>query len=179
MDFKRSILLTHSRSQATKIADYVGTNEARFGQLVGVFMAGPYRTTQRAAWPISLCIERHPALLHPHLKKIIAHLRTPEAQISVVRNVIRMLQFVNIPPSLQGTVLDICFNYLQSREMPVAVKIFSMTVAANLARHEPSLARELRLIIEDQISWSSPAFVSRARKVLREMETDNGLKGTF
>jgi len=169
MDFKKSILLTHSRSQATKIADYVGASEARFGKLIGVFMGGPYRITQRAAWPLNICVERHPGLLLPHLKKILAHLRSPEAQISVIRNVVRMLQFVDIPPPLQGNVLDICLTFLQSRETPVAVKVFSMTVAANIAQREPSLARELRLIIGDQISSSSPSFVSRARKVLRTL----------
>ena len=52
MDLKKAILKEHSRAQAAKIADYVGNNEARFKELVHVYLAGPYRITQRAAWPL-------------------------------------------------------------------------------------------------------------------------------
>jgi hypothetical protein len=60
MDLRKAILKGHTRDQATKIADYVGNNEALFKELVDVYLAGPYRITHRAAWPLSICVECYP-----------------------------------------------------------------------------------------------------------------------
>ena len=49
MDLKREILKEHSKRQAHKVADYVRDNTKRFENLVNVYLAGPYRVTQRSA----------------------------------------------------------------------------------------------------------------------------------
>lgn len=154
-----------------KVVDYVGNNPARFKVLVEVFLSGPYRTTQRAAWPLSYCAEREPALIVPHLGHILKHLKKPGIHDAVKRNTMRLLQFVAIPKRYQGQVADHCFAYLQNPKEPVAIRAFSMTVLAAIARHNPGLRQELAIIIEDQLPFGSPAFVSRGRKVLREIKT--------
>jgi len=170
MDLKRAILQRHSKAKATEIADYVGNNGPRFKELVEVYLAGPYRITQRAAWPLSICVERYPDLINPHLKRILDYLGTPGIHDAVKRNIIRLLQFVKIPKQYHGWVADICFNYLQQKE-PVAIKVFSMTVLGYIIMNEPDLKRELRIIIQDQLPFASSAFISRAKKVLKEIDS--------
>jgi hypothetical protein len=53
---------------------------------------------------------------------------------------------------------------------PIAVRVFSMSVLANITRHEPDLKKELRIIIEDQLPFASAGFRARAKKVLKELE---------
>ena len=77
MDLQKEILKEHSKAQAHKLAGYVGNNPSRFKFLVEVYLAGPYRVTQRAAWPLSICAERHPDLIIPHLKKLLNFLSKP------------------------------------------------------------------------------------------------------
>jgi hypothetical protein len=167
MDIRKSILQEFSKTQIMKVVDYVGDSPARFKVLVNVFLAGPYRVTQRASRPLSYCVERHPTLIAPHLKAILKNLKKPGIHTSVKRNTIRLLQFTNIPKRFHGQVADLCFQFLSSRKEPVAVKVFSMTVLASLTQHIPDLRRELMLIVEDQLPLASPAFTSRARKVLK------------
>jgi hypothetical protein len=169
MDLRTALRKEHSKQQNAKIADYVGINKARFKQLVDVYLAGPYRITQRAAWALSLCVERVPGLLGPHLGPILDHLATPGVHDAAKRNTVRLLQFIDIPKRYRGSVVDICFGYLSSKKEPVAVKAFSMSVLKNLVQNEPDLRRELRLVIEDQLPYGSPAFRSRASKVLKEI----------
>ena len=69
MDLRKEILKEHSKAHTHKLVDYVGNNGSRFKALVEVYLAGPYRVTQRAAWPLSICAEQHPNLIAPHLKK--------------------------------------------------------------------------------------------------------------
>src|SRR5687768_16824430 len=118
MDLKKEILKEHTKKQTTKIVDYVGDNHVRFKELIQVFLAGPYRVTQRAAWPLSYCVENHPALIQPYLRTLLDHLKKPGLHDAVKRNTIRLLQFINIPKRLHGKTADICFAYLQNKKEP-------------------------------------------------------------
>jgi hypothetical protein len=169
MDLRKAIQKEHSRTQSDKIIEYVGNNPARFKVLVDVFLTGPHRITQRAAWPLSYCVERNPRLITPHLGHILDHLKKPAIHNAVKRNTVRFLQFIDIPRRYQGKVAATCFQFLEGKE-PVAIKAFSMTVLANIAMHNPELKQEIVMIIEDQLPYGSPAFRGRAKKVLQQLK---------
>ena len=158
----------HSRKQSQRIADYIKDNPVRFEELIRLFLNGSYRVTQRAAWILSICSENCPHLLGPHLEHIILNLDKP-VHDAVKRNTIRLLQYIAVPVELEGRLAGICFRFLSSGSEPIAVKVFSMTVLANLCKKEPDLASELKLLIESQLPVSGPAFHSRAAKVLKEL----------
>lgn len=177
MDLEKEILKQHNKKQANKIADYVSDNTSRFKALVDVYLGGPYRVTQRSAWPLGICIERHPALLKPHVKKILDHLSYPNVHDAAKRNTMRLLQFVDIPKRFHGRVVQTCFDFLQSKHEPVAVKVFSMSVLANIIMDQPELRQELIIVLEDQFPYASAAFRSRARKILKALKS-NGTRLT-
>ena len=167
MDLKKTLLQGHSAVLTRKIVDYVGSNKTRFKVLVELFLAGPYRITQRAAWPLSYCVERYPELIKPHFKALLTMLKQQHTHVAARRNILRLLQFVEIPARYRGQIVTLCFDLLQDRKEPVAVRVFGMTVLANLVVYEPGLAGELKIVIEDHLPYGSPAFVSRAKKVLK------------
>jgi hypothetical protein len=112
MNLVGEILKEHNKKQKDKIVNYVGNDPKRFAQLVDVFLLGPYRVTQRAAWPLSYCIEKYPDLLKPHFKKILSKPEEKNIHDSVKRNTLRMLQFVRVPKSHQGIAINLCFGFL-------------------------------------------------------------------
>jgi hypothetical protein len=169
MDFRDRLQKEHSKNQTIKIADYVGFNKARFKELIDIYLAGPYRITQRAAWPISLCVERHPELILPHLGLILKFAARPGVHDAVKRNTVRLLQFIEIPRRYWGPVAELCFGYLKDRKQAIAIRVFSMTVLSGLVSREPDLRQELKLLIEDELPYGSPAFRSRASRTLREI----------
>jgi hypothetical protein len=169
MDLRKEILKEHSKKQRMKVVDYVGDNRNRFKALIQVFLEGPYRVTQRASWPISYCVENSPGLITPHLSTLLTFLKRPGLHNAVKRNVIRLFQFVDIPKRMHGRVAEVCFQYLQDKKEPVAIRVFSMSVLAEIALHNPDLKRELRLLIEDHLPYASAAFLSRARKVIKAL----------
>ncbi len=178
MDFRDSLQKEHSKAQTIKIADYVGVNKAYFKKLVEVYLAGPYRITQRAAWPLSLCVERHPELILPHLTQILNHAARPNVHDAVKRNTVRLLQFIEIPSRYLGKAANLCFGYLKNRKEAIAIRVFSMTVLNNLSVKEPDLRKELELLIEDELPYASPAFRARARRTLKEIKAANHSKGS-
>jgi hypothetical protein len=87
----------------------------------------------------------------------------------VKRNTVRLLQYIEIPKKFHGRVADVCFQYLASNEEPIAVRVFSMTVLERIVKENPELKRELQIIIEDHLPFASAGYLSRARKVLKNL----------
>lgn len=171
MNLVKVILKEHSKPQKDKITRYVGADHKRFAELVKVFLAGPYRVTQRASWPLSYCVEHNPTLIKPHLKKVLGFLQKQHEHDAVKRNILRLLQYIAIPKSLQGKTIDLCFHFLTNPKEPIAVRVFAMTVLANLAKENPDLKNEIIPIIEDQLPFGSAGFISRGKKVLKELRS--------
>lgn len=170
MNLIKELQKDFSKATRDRIVKYIGSDQDRFEALVNAFLSSSYRITQRAAWPLSYCVKDHPELIKPHLKKIIMNLKKPGLHDAVKRNTVRFLQFIQIPKPLQGHVLDILLSYLQDTKEPIAVRVFSMTVLANLAEEHPELKPELIALIERQMPYGSAGFVSRGQKILRKLE---------
>jgi hypothetical protein len=169
MNLKAAVLKEHSKKQCNKIVKYIGNDPKKFSELVNVFLEGPYRVTQRIAWLLSYCVEENTTLIHPHLSRILKFTKRADTHDSVKRNVTRLLQFIDIPKKYHGTVVDLCFKLFADKKEPIAVRVFSMTTLANLAKKIPELKNELIPIIEDELPYGSAGFVSRGRKVLKEL----------
>lgn len=169
MDIRKLLEKGQSKALTDKIVAFVGADPERFNTLMTTFLEGPYRVTQRAAWPLSYCVKNHPFLVGPHYPSVLKILARPGIHDAVKRNIVRLLQFVEIPKRYQGQVIEACFKLMGPKE-PTAVRAFSMTVLANLASEHPDLKKELKIIIEDQLPYSSAGYLSRAKKVLKQLE---------
>jgi hypothetical protein len=165
-DIRSALLEVHSKAQATKIADYIGKDPKRFAELMKCVFGPVYRVSQRAAWPVSHCIERHPELVKPYFNVLIKQLERDDVHVAVRRNVARLLQFVEIPKRYQGRIFDACYNLLADPNETVAVRCFSMSVAAKIAKDEPELMEELRMVATKYPQVATAGFRSRARRVL-------------
>jgi hypothetical protein len=169
MDLLRSIEKEHSKTQCEKIIKYVGGDKERFAELMQVFLNGEYRVSQRAAWPLSICVEKNPELITPWFKQVLPLLKKPGVHIAVVRNVVRLLQHVQIPKRFHGQVMNDCFEFIADNDTPPAIKAFSLTILENLSVSYPDIKPELKLIIEERWPYETAAFHSRARKVLKKL----------
>ena len=166
MNLKDEILREHSKEQAVKMAEYIGADRDRFKELMELFLGEDYRISQRASWVVGHCFDKHPNLVQPWLPKMVEAM--DEARHDAIRrNVVRILQEVDIPESLTGIVADRCFEYLNSPEIPVAIRVFSMTVLYRISIKWPELQRELALVIEEHMPTGSAGFKSRGRKTLK------------
>jgi hypothetical protein len=168
MDLHQLLRSEHSKKQTDRIVRYIGDDAARFAVLMELFFKGEYRITQRAAWPLSYCVRAHPALIGPYFKRLLDNLARKDIHVAVIRNTVRLLQDVDIPKRYHGRVMSTCFDFIQSAETPIAVKAFSLTILANLSSQYPEIRAELQLIIEEQWEHATPAFRSRAKKILRD-----------
>jgi hypothetical protein len=166
-NLREEILKEHSKAQCTAIVNWVGASQHRFDALFKLFLNDEYRVVQRAAWPVSYCVIAHPQFIKKHWADLVKNLQQPNLHNAVKRNSIRLLQDIPIPEKYQGSIMDICFNYLQSPTEAVAVKAFSLTVLNNLAKQYPEIIPEVQLILEDQAQCLTAALKVRAREFLK------------
>jgi hypothetical protein len=166
MDIREALLAEHSKRQTAKIVNFVGDDAARFRELMDLFLGDTYRVSQRGAWAVSNCVELHPHLAGPYFGRMIKQLERDDAHVAVRRNVARLLQFVEVPPRYRGRVFDVCYKLFADASQPVAVRVFSMTVAAKIAKDQPELLDELRLIAKQHPEAATAGFRSRARSIL-------------
>ena len=169
MNLESEILKEHSKRNTIRLAKWIGGDKKRFKELMELFLKGEYRVTLRSAWILMHCAEMHPPLIIPYLDNMIERMLEPDVHVAVKRNVVRILEDIDVPEKLAGKVATLCFEFLASLGEPIAVKASCMTVLVNIARKEPELKNELRLLIEQQMPWGSPGFRARGRKILKEL----------
>ncbi len=169
---REQILQEHSKAQTLAIAEWIGKDEERFRALLHLFLHDEYRVVQRAAWVLSYIAERHREMVAPYLPLLVKRMTVEDLPVAVKRNVLRMLQHMDIPESLHGEVMNMCFHFLEDVKETVAVRAFSMTVLARLAIIYPDIKQELKTVIEDALELEKKVragFTSRARRTLKEL----------
>ena len=169
MDIREALLKEHSKSQCRKIVEYIGDDKKKFAELMRLFFGDEYRVVQRAAWPLSYCVEEHPELITPYFEDLLGMLQKPGVHNAVIRNTTRLLQNLKIPKKIQGRLMTICFDFISDTKTPAAVKAFSLTILHNLSKDYPEIASELKLVIQERWEHESAAFRSRGKKILQKM----------
>jgi len=171
MNLEQAIRDEHSKAQCNKIVSYVGDDKKRFAQLMKLFFEGEYRVTQRAAWPMSNAVQKNPQLITPYVGKLINKLANPKEGDAVIRNIVRLLQSVEIPKRYHGKLMTLCFDFIQSNETAIAIKAFSLSILQNFAKQYPEIVPEVKTIIEERWDLETAAFRSRARNFLKAQGT--------
>ena len=162
-----SELLHHRVSKETidELIDYVCVSRDRFDGLFKLFYSSQGRVRLQSAWTLSYCAERYPDWMTPQIGKLIRLMESSDEPVGVRRSVMRMLQFATIPKKLHGRAVNVCFARLTDQGEKVAVKVFAMTVCAQVARSNAEIARELALVLEDQLPYGTAGFRSRSPKL--------------
>lgn len=172
MDIELALKDEHSKSQTEKIVKFIGNDKERFKQLVTVFLNGEYRITQRAAWPLSYSAIENPELVKPYYSKLIKKLNEQDVHPAIPRNILRLLQEVEIPSKYHGVLVDSCFKFITDMHQPVAIKAFAITVAAKICSLYPELGNELKMILDEMRKYpQQPAIRVRIKNALKELES--------
>ena len=160
----------HSKETAQAIADSAASDPARLAELMDCFFHEEMRICQRAAWPVGILGKSHTELLYPYLEAMLTNLNTPHHD-AVVRNTMRTFQFMTFPEDMEGQVFDVSLSLLMDMGNATGIRVFAMTVCANICMKYPALASELIPVIEEQLPHGSVGFKSRGGKLLSKLRS--------
>ena len=168
IDYENILMRELSRRHVESVAHCIDDNEKEFARLMNIVLYGKEPVVQRAAWAMDACIEKHPELLSPYVETLINALPC-FSNNGVKRQVVKALAAREIPEKFEGEMVDLCFRWLQSPDMPVAIKVHCMQILANITERHPDLAKELRTVIIEQIPRNSVGLSSRGRRILKKI----------
>ncbi len=168
MDYKKQLLVDHSRQNADLITAAVGNSKAEFKKIIDIIYNEKAPLPQRASWILATVSEKHPALIKPYIPKMIDTVQSFKID-GIKRNMVHALSFQEIPEAYQGKLIDICFQFMLAADETVAVKVHAMQIIANHCKVYPELITELKAAIQDQLPKTTVAFHARARHVLKKV----------
>ena len=169
MDYEVLLMQQLSRRHVEYVAHCIGDDETEFEKLMNIVLHCGEPVVQRAAWAMDVCLEAHPEFLSPYVEILIEAL-PGFSNDGVRRQVVKALAAREIPEKPEGQLADLCFCWLQSSVMPVAIKVHCMQILANITVRYPDLAVELQTVIIEQIPRNSVGFLSRGRKILKQLQ---------
>lgn len=170
MNLREEILKEHSKKQCQKIVAYVGNDKKYFAELINLMLNDEYRVAQRAAYPVSYCVRKHPELIKPWFGKMIKKMSDKKAHDAVRRNALRILEEVEIPEKYCGELFELSTNYLHDLKEPIAIRAFSISVMHNIAKKYLDLITEVKHNAESLLHCGIPALEVRGRNIFKEIK---------
>lgn len=170
MNYAEALSAGQSRALTTAIMKHVGDDKKRFNVLCKLVFGKDTLLQQRAVWPFSEIILSHHNWMAGHWQACSDLLKNESLHEAVHRNMLRCLQVVPIPEQYQTEILDTCLKAIMSERRAVAVRAFSITVAAEICKTQAELKRELRLILEELAQQPMTAALQvRVKRALKAL----------
>ncbi len=169
MDFRSQLTDIPSGTGKDLLVGEAIKSESHFKALLQLALNEKDPLAWRASWVLDGSDELKPGLARKHISKIVKALPELESK-GTLRSLLRLLSRYEIPEEEQGLLIDLCFSYMVSELYPVAVKVHAMQIIYLHVLLYPELKDELVAVIEDQIDNNSVGFLSRGRRLIKQME---------
>ena len=132
------------------------------------FFSDDLRICQMVSFPLINIADSNIDLLLPYIPKMIDNYANAPHD-SYKRNVVRILQFVDIPEDLEGKVFDICLEEFCNTKTATAIRVFSITVLVNICEKHPELKQEVLPILMDYQITGTVGFENRLGKEINRL----------
>ena len=113
-----------SRVNSYQVVALVANNPERFKELVEIIVSNESPYSEKASWAMNHCYEEGTDFFDNYYKELTAILPDDTYSDSVKRNIVRILQFKEIPEKYQASVIDCCF-YLVNKKIKPKIKLLS------------------------------------------------------
>ncbi len=163
------LLFEMGRRNTDMVANIILQRPELFSELMDHFLRGDEPVNRRAAWVVDIVSEQRPDLLTPYLDPIAIAMQDFQHD-ALKRHALRILARSPLPGhELLGEVINLCFEWLTSPEIPAAPKVFCMELLYRISENEPDLKKELADSIEWRIQEETPGVKNRGTKMLRKL----------
>lgn len=174
MFLKEQLQSRLSKNQILNVINEVENCPELLEELIYSMSDDHLQTVKNAAWIIGHVGQFNPNLVEKNLEILYVYLQNP-AHPSVTRNILRLLQYTQIPEEFQGRIYDLCFHYIVNPKAPVAIRAFSMTVCTHISQEYSELKDELAITLHDLYQYGTPGIKSRVRHNLKLLNSNFNL----
>lgn len=168
MDIKNILLLGYSKENVDSLVHFIKEDAHYFAEIMHYVFGNDTVLSQRASWVMTECLEKYPQLASPYLDLLLETLEQPNTRFhaSVIRHIARSFQFIEMPESYHGRIIDLGFCLVMDRKAAIAVRAYAITILENYVKIYPELKEELIEALKMEIDYTTAAFKSRARRII-------------
>ena len=157
-----------SIGRSNEAAREVADSPARFAALFDAMFADDPVLCARAADACEKAAKKHPALLAPLKKRLLAAL--PHAHQQEVRwHLAQMLAYVNTADAEKKRTAAVLKKWLAGDDSRI-VRVMSLQALADFAKEAPAMRPEVAALVRAALRSGIPSLAARARKLEKEME---------
>lgn len=168
------ILSDRSKENVLHIADWACRSESNAKQLVDCVMDENRRLSELASWCFSWAARQRPERFQPYLHLVLGQLSNEAAHNAVRRNILRVLEEIDIPEPLHGEVMNACFGFVEEAATEVAIQAGALTVLHKLSHSYPEIRPELVTIIHAKLPYATASIKARANRILKQINRRPG-----
>ena len=176
MNIDQRLTESYDKENILEVAAYIGSDVARFKQLMESFFGDDKRRARYASWVMMWVLERNPHLGESYLTEYLEVLRA-DVHAALKRAILRSMEMMEVPEPLHGPFINVLFDILMDSDSEIAEKVFAMTVIYKFTFIYPDLFTELASVIESQMEYGSAGFKSRGRHILSRKYKLRSIKG--
>lgn len=162
----KDILINNLSKEVTQImANEVLQSNELLDMLIDMMFSHDHPTNWRAAWVIDHAseIDMNPIISHlPYFIKKLPHIK----QNGIKRHITRMIARSGRIDLIDGNLINLCFDWLQSALTPIAVRAFCMDIIDMVSKKYPDIIPEFVLVLEEIVINGSTGEKNKSRKLI-------------
>ncbi|MBN2164957.1 MAG: hypothetical protein JW717_01635 [Marinilabiliaceae bacterium] len=135
--------------------------------LISIMLTGGHPENWRAAWVLDHAAEINLNHIECHLPVLVNQLQTIKPD-SLKRHITRMLVRSKRIDLIDGNVLNLSIDWLQSSTTPIAVRAFCMDIIDMISKEYPDIIPEFILVLEEIAINGSKGEKNKAQKLIKK-----------
>jgi hypothetical protein len=164
--FERLVTSSHK----SEIISALKSNPEFFSEAVALTISDKHPYSWRSAWVLWSCMEINDIRLQNHVKKIIDIL--PETSGSQQRELLNILQRMEISPEYEGKLFDVCVKIWEQIDKIPSIRFNAFRILISITQKYPELKEELNLLTESYyIDSLSAGIKNSALKMIRKINS--------
>lgn len=173
MALEKLFLEKFGKEKVERIATKILKGEYHTSEIVKVILSKEEPISRRAVWVLSRLAEKAPAFVDPFVKKLIPLLFESDLHPGIVRGVLKVLEYCEIPEELETKLLDRCFEFIVKPDWPFAIQAYAMTVIGRICERYPGLIQEFRETVTHSPFMEKSSYRARLKLVFKKLNKFN------
>lgn len=130
----------------------------KISEIVILFLSNNHKISQRASYYFMTIVDIDCQLFMPYIDTIIQKLNHKLSDTQK-RNIMRWLQFIEIPEKYESKILNCAISSLEHLEESIALRAYSMRVSYKIAIKYPELKNELITLMKHNVENNASAGI--------------------
>jgi hypothetical protein len=161
-------LVDSSRFLADLLVSEIENDRRKFESMLAVALLDKYPVSMRAARVLQLCAVKYPSLPEPFLNKMTSLLSGIKVD-GVRRSMLKILISSPVLPDEEelGHLVDDCFDWMQDKRQPVAVRAYAIDLLVKIIEQYPDLRLELITSLLAIQGNETPGMKAKCKQVIQ------------